>query len=82
MKYNLEFVDTEKIAQTMTNGMADYKLFLWVPEWLQDAEEKEYFVLKNTGTREEKNGRNYIILQQNTQETNVVTPYPKTENLL
>ncbi|MDE7423815.1 MAG: WD40 repeat domain-containing protein [Lachnospiraceae bacterium] len=54
MKYNLEFVDTEKIAQTMTNGMADYKLLLWVPEWLQDAEEKEYFVLKNTGTREEK----------------------------
>ncbi|MBD5135422.1 MAG: WD40 repeat domain-containing protein [Lachnospiraceae bacterium] len=55
MKHNLESVDSQKIAQTMTNGMADYKLCLWVPEWLQDAEEKEYFVLKNTGTRQEKN---------------------------
>ncbi len=54
MKYNLESVDIQKIALTMTDGMADYKLCLWVPEWLQDAEEKEYFVLKNTGTREEK----------------------------
>lgn len=54
MKYNLEHVDLGKIAQTMTDGMADYNLCLWVPDWLQDAEEKEYFVLKNKGTRENK----------------------------
>lgn len=52
MKYNLEYVDLGKIAQTMTDGMADYRLCLWVPDWLQDAEEKEYFVFKNKGTRE------------------------------
>lgn len=52
MKYNLEYVNSEKIAQTMTDGMADDRLCLWVPDWLQDEEEKEYFVLRNKGTRE------------------------------
>lgn len=41
MNYDLESVDIQKLAQSMTNGMADDKYFLWVPDWLQDAEEKE-----------------------------------------
>ena len=45
--YNLDFVTHEKLAESMTDGIADYKYFLWVPEWLKDAEEKQYLVLLN-----------------------------------
>lgn len=50
-KYDLEFVDSECLAQSLTDGIADDKYFLWVPDWLKDAEEKEYLVLLNTGDR-------------------------------
>ena len=49
--YNLEYVGVQKLAQSMTDGIADYNYFLWVPDWLQDAEDKEYLVLLNTGDR-------------------------------
>lgn len=56
MRYNLEDISSlEIIARSMTDGMADHRLYLWVPEFLQDEEEKEFLVLKNTGTREQVN---------------------------
>ena len=39
------------LAQSMTDGSADERYFLWVPDWTEDAEEKDYLVLLNTGTR-------------------------------
>ena len=52
-EYNFEFAAFQNLAQSMTDGIADYKYFLWVPDWLQDSEEKDYLVLLNTGNRTE-----------------------------
>lgn len=55
MNYDFESIGIEKLALSMTDGIADDKYFLWVPDWLEDAEEKEYLVLLNTGDRIDKN---------------------------
>lgn len=49
--YNLEYVSIQKLAQSMTDGIADDRWFLWVPDWLEDAAEKDYLVLLNHGDR-------------------------------
>lgn len=41
-------------AQSMANGMADGRYYLWVPEWSEDAEEKDYYVILNKGTKIKK----------------------------
>ena len=61
MNYDFEFVGIEKLAQSKTDGKADNKYFLWLPDWLEDAEEKEYLVLLNTGDRINKS---YEIIYQ------------------
>lgn len=48
-KYNFEYAGFQNLAQSMTDGMADERYFLWVPDWLEDAEEKDYLVLINHG---------------------------------
>ncbi len=50
-KYNLKLDYQFALAQSMTDGMADCRYFLWVPDWREDAEEKEYLVILNTGDR-------------------------------
>ena len=49
--YNLEYVSIQKLAQSMTDGIADDRWFLWVPDWLEDGAEKDYLVLLNHGDR-------------------------------
>ena len=51
MDYDLKFVGLQKLAQSFTDGIADDKYYLWVPDWLQDAVDKEYQVLVNIGDR-------------------------------
>lgn len=53
-EFDLRFADQLHLAQSMTDGSADERYFLWVPDWTEDAEEKDYLVLLNTGTRLEK----------------------------
>ena len=48
-KYNLEFASFQNLAQSMTDGIADGRWFLWVPDWLENAQEKDYLVLLNQG---------------------------------
>ncbi|MBD5135488.1 MAG: hypothetical protein HDT39_05920 [Lachnospiraceae bacterium] len=55
MKYDFNEAEYTAIARSMSNGMSDGKFYLWVPDWIEDGEEKEYFVLKNLGTRDDKN---------------------------
>lgn len=50
-KYDLSIDYQFAVAQSLTNGMADCRYFLFVPEWAEDAEEKEYYVILNKGTR-------------------------------
>lgn len=50
-KYDYKFVGLQKLAQSFTDGIADDKYYLWVPDFLQDAEDKEYLVLINIGDR-------------------------------
>lgn len=50
-KYDFSIEYQFALAESMTNGMADCRYFLWVPDWTVDAEEKEYFVILNTGDR-------------------------------
>ncbi len=39
------------LAESITDGTADGRYFLWIPEWTVDAEEKEYLVILNTGDK-------------------------------
>ncbi len=48
-KYDLD--SQFALAESMTDGMADGRYFLWVPDWTEDAEKKEYLVILNTGDR-------------------------------
>lgn len=54
MIYNFEFVGLQKLALSKTDGIEDHKYYLWVPDWLEDAEKKEYLVLLNIGNRIDK----------------------------
>ena len=48
-KYDLD--SQFALAESMTDGMADCRYYLWVSDWTEDAEEKEYLVILNTGDR-------------------------------
>lgn len=53
-EFHLEFADQFHLAVSMTDGQADERYFLWVPDWSEDAQDKDYLVLLNTGGRLEK----------------------------
>ncbi len=50
-EFDLRFAQQRHLAQSMTDGSADERYFLWVPDWTEDAAKKDYLVLLNTGTR-------------------------------
>lgn len=58
---DLRYADAQKLAQSMTDGIADDRWILWVPDWLEDAQEKDYLVLLNHGDRINKE---YEIVHQ------------------
>ena len=53
MSYDIGNAEFTSRAQSLTDGAADYRYFLWIPDFLQDSEEKDYLVLFNTGDSED-----------------------------
>jgi len=53
-QYDLEEASDFSLAESMTDGSADYRYFLWVPERSEDADEKDYLVIFNKGDRRNK----------------------------
>ena len=57
----------------MTDGIADDRWFLWVPDWLEDGAEKDYLVLLNHGDRINKEFESFAKEIMNLQTADTFT---------